>query len=63
MTDAVANARQQGPPTWPKDALRVSFGVIWLVDAVLKWLPGFRAGSGGDARCRGDSPAAEEFAA
>ena len=30
-------------PAWPKDALRVSFGVIWLIDAVLKWLPGFRA--------------------
>lgn len=29
---------------WPKDALRISFGVIWLIDAVLKWLPGFRAG-------------------
>ena len=29
---------------WPKDALRVSFGIIWLIDAVLKWLPGFRAG-------------------
>jgi nitrite reductase (NO-forming) len=31
-------------PAWPKDALRVSFGVIWLIDAVLKWLPGFRSG-------------------
>jgi nitrite reductase (NO-forming) len=28
---------------WPKDALRISFGIIWLIDAVLKWLPGFRA--------------------
>ena len=28
---------------WPKDALRISFGVIWLIDAILKWLPGFRA--------------------
>jgi nitrite reductase (NO-forming) len=28
---------------WPKTALRVGFGVIWLIDAVLKWLPGFRA--------------------
>jgi nitrite reductase (NO-forming) len=24
--------------------LRVGFGVIWLIDAVMKWLPGFRAG-------------------
>ncbi len=31
-------------PAWPKDALRVSFGVIWLIDAVLKWLPRFRSG-------------------
>jgi nitrite reductase (NO-forming) len=28
---------------WPKDALRIAFGVIWLIDAILKWLPGFRA--------------------
>ncbi len=28
---------------WPKTALRVGFGVIWLIDAVLKWLPGFRS--------------------
>src|SRR6266567_2500553 len=30
-------------PAWPKDALRISFGIIWLIDAVLKWLPGFRS--------------------
>ena len=30
-------------PRTPKDALRISFGIIWLIDAVLKWLPGFRA--------------------
>jgi nitrite reductase (NO-forming) len=29
-------------PAWPKDALRITFGVIWLIDATLKWLPGFR---------------------
>jgi hypothetical protein len=23
-------------PRWPKGALRVSFGIIWLIDAVLK---------------------------
>ena len=28
---------------WPKDALRIGFGLIWLIDAALKWLPGFRA--------------------
>ena len=31
-------------PTWPKDALRIGFGIIWLIDAILKWLPGFRSG-------------------
>jgi uncharacterized membrane protein YphA (DoxX/SURF4 family) len=30
-------------PAWPKYALRITFGVIWLIDAVLKWLPGFRS--------------------
>ncbi len=35
----------QGPmPAWPKDALRIAFGLIWAIDAALKWLPGFRAG-------------------
>ena len=28
---------------WPKTSLRVAFGLIWLIDAILKWLPGFRA--------------------
>ena len=37
-------ARGHPAPLWPKDALRISFGIIWLIDAVLKWLPGFRAG-------------------
>jgi uncharacterized membrane protein YphA (DoxX/SURF4 family) len=37
----VATARHT--PAWPKDALRISFGIIWLIDAILKWLPGFRA--------------------
>lgn len=23
---------------------RITFGVIWLIDAILKWLPGFRSG-------------------
>jgi uncharacterized membrane protein YphA (DoxX/SURF4 family) len=38
----VAYAR--GTALWPKDALRITFGIIWLIDAVLKWLPGFRSG-------------------
>jgi nitrite reductase (NO-forming) len=28
----------------PKDAFRVLFGLIWLVDAALKWEPAFRSG-------------------
>jgi nitrite reductase (NO-forming) len=43
MADTVATV-QRCPPAWPKDALRVAFGVIWGIDAVLKWLPGFRSG-------------------
>jgi len=34
----------RGYAAWPKDALRIGFGVIWLIDAVLKWLPGFKDG-------------------
>jgi nitrite reductase (NO-forming) len=29
---------------WPKTTVRIVFGIIWLIDATLKWLPGFRAG-------------------
>ena len=29
---------------WPASTFRVLFGLIWLVDATLKWLPGFRNG-------------------
>src|SRR5262249_14894362 len=36
-------ASGRGIPMWPKDALRIAFGIIWLIDAVLKWLPGFRS--------------------
>lgn len=28
---------------WPMTGLRVGFGLVWLVDAILKWLPGFRS--------------------
>ena len=43
MADTPA-ATSRGIPAWPKDALRISFGIIWLIDAILKWLPGFRSG-------------------
>ena len=29
---------------WPKSAIRVAFGLIWLADAGFKWTPGFRSG-------------------
>jgi nitrite reductase (NO-forming) len=31
-------------PVWPKTALRIGFGMIWLIDAVFKWLPDFHKG-------------------
>lgn len=38
-----AGVEPQVKSMWPKDALRISFGLIWLIDAILKWLPGFRS--------------------
>ncbi len=29
---------------WPKSAVRIVFGIIWLVDAIFKWQPAFRDG-------------------
>src|SRR5262245_29199750 len=43
MTTATSSPARRCAP-WPKDALRIGFGVIWLIDAVLKWLPGFKDG-------------------
>ena len=39
-----APSGQHSSNTWPKTGLRIAFGTIWLIDAVLKWLPGFRSG-------------------
>ena len=48
MVDTVPEERTLGAPRnrtlWPKDALRIGFGIIWAIDASLKWLPGFRSG-------------------
>jgi nitrite reductase (NO-forming) len=38
-----SNAASRGPHQWPKSALRIIFGLVWLIDAYLKWLPGFRS--------------------
>jgi nitrite reductase (NO-forming) len=29
---------------WPKTTVRIVFGLVWLIDAILKWQPGFRDG-------------------
>jgi hypothetical protein len=34
----------RGITLWPQDALRIGFGIIWLIDTKLVWLPGFQAG-------------------
>lgn len=44
-------------PAWPKDALRIAFGVIWGIDAALKWLPGFRSGYMDEIKGAGDGQA------
>jgi uncharacterized membrane protein YphA (DoxX/SURF4 family) len=31
-------------PVWPKAVFRIGFGLIWLIDAVFKWLPDFHKG-------------------
>jgi uncharacterized membrane protein YphA (DoxX/SURF4 family) len=44
MTDTMTATQARSTlRSWPQDALRVAFGVIWAIDAVLKWLPGFRS--------------------
>lgn len=49
MTEGRDGRASNFPPdaglyAWPKDALRINFGIIWLIDAALKWLPGSRSG-------------------
>ena len=36
--------RAAARPQWPKAAVRVGFGIIWAIDAGLKWRTSFRAG-------------------
>jgi uncharacterized membrane protein YphA (DoxX/SURF4 family) len=42
MSNSETISQPRSLPAWPKDAFRIAFGGIWLIDAVLKWLPGFR---------------------
>jgi nitrite reductase (NO-forming) len=49
MTDTLP-IKQRGTPAWPKDALRITFGVMWAIDAGLKWMPSFRSGYIGDLK-------------
>lgn len=44
MIEVTASTGKRHTSVWPKDALRITFGLIWLVDATLKWMPGFRSG-------------------
>ena len=41
-------------PDWPKSAVRIGFGLIWLVDAAFKWSPDFRTGLLGMVKGAGD---------
>lgn len=45
--DAVTGGEATSGPAaegrWAATALRIAFGVIWAIDAWLKWQPGFRA--------------------
>src|SRR6516164_365556 len=49
-TNAPATSDVQPPgaatrrPEWPKSAVRVGFGIMWAIDAGLKWRASFRAG-------------------
>ena len=45
MTSPTDTSTMSAPRSaqWPKNTLRITFGAIWLVDAILKWLPGFRS--------------------
>lgn len=36
------------------DAVRLTFGIVWLIDASLKWLPGFRTSFVGTVQEAGD---------
>jgi nitrite reductase (NO-forming) len=43
MMNTAPDIQQPQLRSWPQDAFRIGFGLIWLIDAVLKWLPGFRS--------------------
>jgi uncharacterized membrane protein YphA (DoxX/SURF4 family) len=43
MSDQVTGTQRRELASWPQDVLRIGFGLIWGIDAVLKWLPGFRS--------------------
>jgi nitrite reductase (NO-forming) len=43
MKSTASDDARQTMQSWPQDFLRIGFGLIWLIDASLKWLPGFRA--------------------
>ena len=44
MTSPVPPAAVRPRAQWPKTTVRVVFGLVWLIDASLKWMPAFRTG-------------------
>ncbi len=43
MTGSQAPTAERPAAQWPRVALRIGFGCVWMIDAVFKWLPGFRS--------------------
>jgi uncharacterized membrane protein YphA (DoxX/SURF4 family) len=45
VTDSMTTPIRPRPAlrSWPQDAFRIAFGLVWAIDAALKWLPGFRS--------------------
>lgn len=42
-TQLKSEGRTASLAAWPKSTVRVVFGAIWMIDAILKWQPAFRA--------------------
>jgi hypothetical protein len=57
MAAPEGSGRRRGGPAWPGLALRASFVLICVINAVLDWLPGFRSGYPERAHRRGAAPA------
>ena len=40
---AAVGPRPATPSGWGPTLVRLAFGIVWAIDAVLKWLPGYRS--------------------